>query len=129
RPTGARQPYHLIPPGRQMGASLPLITPIRVEEPRGTPGMPTNLQKPKGRMLIYWGCGEHVGAGQPPVTDFAKVAEGQVPPGMAAMASMAHVVSGPTSAPGFGRWPNDKDRRQVPATGSPLGAHHAQYHH
>jgi len=57
------------------------------------------------------------------VIDFSKMTPGKVPPGMAAMASMAHVVTGPTSAPGFGRWPNDKDRRQVPATGSLLGGH------
>jgi hypothetical protein len=39
------------------------------------------------------------------------------------MASMAHVQSGPTSAPGFGRWPNDKDSRQVPGGGSLVGSH------
>jgi hypothetical protein len=36
---------------------------------------------------------------------------------------MARVVSGPRSAPGFGRWPNDQDRRAVPAGGSLIGAH------
>jgi hypothetical protein len=121
----APQADHLIPPGLQMGPSLPLVTPVREEAPRATPGMP--YQQPKGRMLIYWGCGEHVSAGQPTVIDFSKMVPGmvpgKVPPGMAAMASMAHVVSGPTSAPGFGRWPNDQDRHQVPATGSLLGAH------
>ena len=126
KPAGAAQADHLIPPGLQMGASLPLITPVREEAPRGTPGLPPNFQKPRGRMLIYWGCGEHVSTGQPTVIDFAKVAEGQVPPGMAAMASMAHVVSGPTGAPGFGRWPNDKDSRPVPAAGSLIGAHKVQ---
>jgi len=119
------QADHLIPPGLQMGPSLPLIEPVR-EEVRGTPGLPPNFQKPRGRMLIYWGCGEHVSAGQPTVIDFAKVAEGQIPPGMAAMASMAHVVSGPTSAPGFGRWPNQQDNRQVPVQGSLIGAHKIQ---
>jgi len=114
---------HVIPPGLQMGASLPLLTPVRAEPERAPTSMPANFQKPKGRMLIYWGCGEHVGAAQPTVIDFAKVAEGQVPPGMAAMASMAHLVTGPTSAPGFGRWPNQKDSRAVPAAGSLVGAH------
>src|SRR4029079_18036770 len=89
----------LTPAGRQMGASLPLLTPTVVREERAPTGMPTNFPQPKGRMLIYWGCGEHVGAAQPTVIDFAKVAAGQVPPGMAAMASMAHLVTGPTSAP------------------------------
>jgi hypothetical protein len=118
----APQADHLIPPGLQMGPSLPLIAPVR-EIPASQPAY---YQRPKGRMLIYWGCGEHVGPGQPTIIDFAKVAAGQVPPGMAAMASMAHVVSGPTSAPGFGRWPNDKDSRPVPAAGSLIGAHKVQ---
>jgi hypothetical protein len=114
---------HLIPPGLQMGPSLPLLTPARAEPPPATPGMPQNFQRPKGRMLIYWGCGEHAGPGQPTVIDFAKLAAGQVPPAMKAMAGMARSVSGPTSAPGFGRWPNDRDSRAVPPAGSLLGAH------
>jgi len=123
KPAAAPQADHLIPPGLQMGMSLPLITPVREEAPREHPEMPMQWQQPKGRMLIYWGCGEHVSAGQPTVIDFSKIQPGKMPPGMAAMASMAHVVSGPTSAPGFGRWPNDRDHRQVPATGSLLGGH------
>jgi hypothetical protein len=121
----APQADHLIPAGLQMGASLPLLTPVREEAP-ATPGMPAQWQQPKGRMLIYWGCGEHVAPGQPTVIDFSKMQPGKVPPGMAAMANMAHVQSGPTSAPGFGRWPNDRDRRPVPAGGSLIGAHKVQ---
>ncbi len=124
RPAAAPQADHMIPPGLQMGASLPLLTPATVREEPMTPGMP--FQQPKGRMLIYWGCGEHVGAGQPMVVDFARVAAGQMPPGMAAMASMAHVVTGPHSAPGFGKWPNERDSRPVPAQGSLTGAHKVQ---
>jgi hypothetical protein len=74
-------------------------------------------------MLIYWGCGEHAGASQPTVIDFSKLAAGQVPPGMAAMANAARTANVPHTAPGFGEWPNNKDSRQVPATGSLLGAH------
>lgn len=117
---------HWIPAGLQMGPSLPLVTPVREEAPRAAPGsLPANYQ-PKGRMLIYWGCGEHAGAGQPTVIDFAKVAAGKLPPGMAGLASMAKVVTGPHSAPGFGRWPNERDSRAVPAAGSLLGAHKVQ---
>jgi hypothetical protein len=60
------------------------------------------------------------------VIDFSKMTPGKMPPGMAAMASAAHVVSGPHSAPGFGRWPNDRDSRAVPAAGSLIGAHKVQ---
>ena len=119
----APQADHLIPPGLQMGASLPLITPIREESPRETSAMPAQFQRPKGRMLIYWGCGEHVTAGQPTVIDFSKIEPGKMPPGMASLANMAHIQSGPMGAPGFGRWPNDKDRRPVPTGGSLVGPH------
>jgi hypothetical protein len=123
KPAAAPKADHLIPPGLQMGASLPLLTPVHEAAEPATPGMPAQWQQPKGRMLIYWGCGEHVSAGQPTVIDFSKMTPGKVPPGMEAMASMAHTVSGPTSAPGFGRWPNQQDSRAVPAAGSLIGAH------
>lgn len=119
----APEANHLIPPGLQMGPSLPLVTPAAPKPVKETDGMPPGYEKPKGRMLIYWGCGEHVGANQPTIIDFAKVAAGQVPPGMAAMASFAKVASVPRTAPGFGEWPNVKDSRPVPASGSLLGPH------
>lgn len=123
RPAGAGQADHWIPAGLQMGPSLPLVTPAVVKQEPAPTGLPTNFQQPKGRMLIYWGCGEHVGAGQPTVIDFARVAAGKMPAGISAMASMAKIVTGPHSAPGFGRWPNDRDSRAVPAAGSLVGAH------
>ena len=126
KPSGAPEADHLVPPGLEMGPSLPLLTPVREEAPAQHPGLPAQFQRPKGRMLIFWGCGEHVSAGQPTVIDFSKIAPGQAPPGMAAMASMAHMQMGPTSAPGFGRWPNERDRRQVPSGGSLIGVHKVQ---
>jgi len=114
---------HMIPPGLQMGASLPLVTPQAAKPVKETYGMPPGYEKPKGRMLIYWGCGEHAGAGQPTIIDFAKMAAGQVPPGMAAMANAARTASVPHSAPGYGEWPNNKDSRPIPASGSLIGAH------
>jgi hypothetical protein len=120
--SAAPEADHLVPSALQMGPSLPLIAPERVrEEP--TTGMPANFQRPKGRMLIYWGCGEHAGAGQPTVIDFAKVGAGQMPPGMAQLTNMAHMVRRPNSAPGFGEWPNRQDSRAVPAAGSLVGSH------
>jgi hypothetical protein len=122
KPAAAPQADHWIPPGLQMGASLPLVTPAVVKE-EPVMGMPSQFQRPRGRMLIYWGCGEHAGAGQPTIIDFSRIEPGKMPPGMAAMASMAHAVSGPIGAPGFGRWPNARDSRAVPAAGSLIGAH------
>jgi len=127
RPAGAAQADHLIPPGLQMGASLPLLAPEREEAPAdNSPGMPQQFRRPQGRMLIYWGCGDHAGAGQPTVIDFAKMAAGQMPAGMKGLMAMAHSQSGPMSAPGFGRWPNQRDSRQVPVGGSLVGSHKVQ---
>ena len=116
---------HFIPPGLQMGASLPLLTPAVAKPVRETPDTPYQYEQPKGRMLIYWGCGEHVGAGQPTVIDFSKLAAGQVPPGMAAMAAMGRSATPPRpgQSAGYGEWPNEKDTRAVPVQGSLLGAH------
>jgi len=123
KPAAAPEANHLIPPGLQMGPRLPLITPAAPKPVKETNGLPPGYEKPKGRMLIYWGCGEHAGAGQPTVIDFSKLAAGQVPPGMAAMANFARTAKVPHTAPGFGEWPNNKDHRPVPASGSLIGQH------
>jgi hypothetical protein len=124
----APEAEHLIPPGLAMGPSLPLVTPNAPPPVQRTPGLPQGYQRPKGRMLIYWGCGEHVGPSQPTVIDFSKLAAGQIPPGMAAMSNYAHAVTrpGPRSAAGYGEWPNPRDSRPVPATGSLAGAHRVE---
>ena len=116
---------HFVPPGLQMGPSLPLVTPAMAKPVRETPGMPQDYEQPKGRMLIYWGCGEHAGPGQPTVIDFSKLAAGQVPPGMAAFAAMGRAASPPRpgQSAGYGEWPNEQDTRAVPVQGSLLGAH------
>ncbi|MFZ3207259.1 MAG: hypothetical protein WA140_00260 [Geobacteraceae bacterium] len=58
-----------------MGESLPLLTP-KVEKSEHTPGertQPEKYEKLKARMLIYWGCGENIGKGQPKVLDTVKM--------------------------------------------------------
>ncbi len=130
KPTGAPEADHFIPAGMDMGESLPLVTPQRAQEPSGGSAEPGSYEKPKGRMLIYWGCGEHAAA--PVVIDFAKVAEGQIPPGLQALArmgrSMGRAMREPTpeNSAGFGEWPNAKDSRVVPASASLVGAHRVQ---
>ncbi len=117
----APQASHLIPPGMQMGPSLPLIAPPVTK----AVATPTEFQRPKGRMIIYWGCGEHVGAGQPTVIDFSKVAAGQMPPGFAAMMSAVRAAQPPRpgQSAGYGEWPNSRDNRPVPGTASLAGPH------
>src|SRR4051812_25859253 len=86
RPPGEPSAEHLPPAALGAGASLPLVTPreVRATEEPTTPGMP-NMERPRGRILIYWGCGEHARAGQPVVIDFASMQAGRVPPALAPM--------------------------------------------
>ncbi len=124
-PAGAPQADHFVPPAAGIGTSVPLVTPRPTPGPDGTPGMPPQAQMPRGRLLLFWGCGEHAPAGQPVVIDFSKLAKGQVPPGLFA--------SGPNlpedwqitqaNSRTYGEWPNDRDHKTVPANGSLLGAH------
>ena len=59
----------LIPPTMAMGESLPLVPPSPSYK---TPGdTPAEVPEIKGRILIYWGCGEKVRSGQPKVINLA----------------------------------------------------------
>jgi hypothetical protein len=124
--SGAPEAAHLIPPGMSMGPQLPLLTPepTRASTEPAERTLPKGIdEQPKGRMLIYWGCGEKVGAGQPVVIDFSKIGPGQPMPNL-----VSRSVRGPRG-PSFGQsrtygaWPNDRDRQTVPAQASLRGEH------
>ena len=51
------------------------------------------MEKPKGRLLIYWGCGERVRPGQPVVIDFESMMAGKMPPAFANVATDAGFVA------------------------------------
>ncbi|MFL5295213.1 MAG: hypothetical protein ACJ798_02415 [Phenylobacterium sp.] len=132
-PKGAPHAEHLPPSGLGAGPSLPLITPqaqvtpVRDEEPQ----VPREYQKPKGRMLIFWGCGEHARPGQPVVIDFAqltpeKVAAGPPPALAQMMRGLDMQRMRPPSAgrnATYGEWPNAQGRKAIPSEGSLVGQH------
>lgn len=126
-PTGAPMASHAIPPGMAMGAALPLKSPEKQVYREDRVGEePTEFERPKGKLLLFWGCGETARPGQPVVIDFAKVAEGQIPPGLFAGERVR--IQHPPSAstwPAFGEWPNNdrKAPQSVPAGASLIGAH------
>lgn len=128
-PAGAPTAEHQPPSALGAGPSLPLLTPRQVTTPatREEPGLPQSYEKPRGRMLIYWGCGEHARPGQPMVIDFARVAAGQVPPEFTRMMQGLQITPmqppSPTRNKTYGEWPNEKTRTQVPAGGSLTGVH------
>lgn len=114
---GAPKADHFMPSVAKLGKSVALVTPK--EEKAGADELP---QKPKGRILIFWGCGEHAPKGQPVVIDLAKIAAGQAPPGLWTAAILRDW--GPTlqNSKTFGRWPAD-DHKFVKADSSLIGAH------
>ena len=127
RPSGPPAADHYVPPGLGVGPSLPLATPqaapARPAE-RAEPGTPESYQRPRGKILIYWGCGEHAGPGQPVVFDFSTLGVGAPLPdlGGAVRVNYERPPSEGRSAT-YGHWPNEKRQVQVPAAGSLVGAH------
>ncbi|HQV04127.1 MULTISPECIES: hypothetical protein [unclassified Novosphingobium] len=114
---GAAKAEHFMPANAKLGKSVLLSTP---KEERGyTDELP---QKPKGRILIFWGCGEHAPKGQPVVIDLSKLAAGQMPPGLWTSTIMRDWGPSLTNSKTFGRWPAE-DRKFVKADSSLIGAH------
>jgi hypothetical protein len=125
--SGEPKAEHDIPPGMNMGPMLPLLTPRR-EAPRAERELPEGMEKPRGKMLVYWGCGENVRAGQPVVIDFAGVAEGRTPPNLVARRVARAAGPAPGRSRTYGDWPNqDQTRpeqpRSVPVDASLRGEH------
>ncbi len=115
--TGSPSADHFFLPAAKMGKSVPLVTPGRA------PSTETGeFQRPKGRLLIYWGCGAHAPKGQPVVIDFAKMAAGQMPPGLYTARIPADRGPSVTNSTTYGEWPNPKSGK-APQGGSLLGDH------
>lgn len=113
---GTPKADHFMPPAAKLGKSVALVTPKSEKEPDYLP------QKPKGRLLLYWGCGENAPKGQPIVIDFAKVAAGQVPPGLWTSTIMRDWGPSIQNSKTFGRWPAE-DGKYVKADSSLIGGH------
>lgn len=112
---------HFLPPVTKLGKSVALKTPERVPDAPEIPGQ-RDFQRPKGRMLIFWGCGEHAPKGQPVVIDFSKLAAGQMPPGLFSSSVPLDRRVSPASSRTYGRWPAEDGKSARPDS-SLLGAH------
>jgi len=131
RPTdGSAAAEHDPPAALGAGAMLPLVSPQPQAAPthqEAEPGPPPQYHQPKGRMLIFWGCGEHAAAGQPLVIDFAQLGQGGAQQFMALTRGLALTPMQPPS-PGrnttYGEWPNTQSSTTVPPQGSLQGQHH-----
>ena len=84
------------------------------------------MERPRGRILIYWGCGEQARPGQPIEIDMSRLAAGQLPPAFAQPAFRAMTPPSPTSHPTYGEWPNPQGDGNLPANASLVGDHHVR---
>jgi|OpeIllAssembly_1097287.scaffolds.fasta_scaffold06104_3 hypothetical protein len=113
-----------VPQGTQLAPTLKLMSPV---EEKGRPVRPDDdtpiereYERPKGRMLLYWGCGETVRPGQPRVVDFATAAPADFQKFFIARSATQR---GTHSAVGRPHWPSRDDTRMVPAGASLIGEH------
>ena len=124
-PTAAPKADHFMPERARLGLSVPLKTPEPVKVTASKPENPgqAEFRRPQGRMLIFWGCGEHAPAGQPVVIDFAKMAAGQMPTGLWSSAVPLDRWVNLSTSRTYGHWPNSDDRKTVSSDSSLIGAH------
>lgn len=129
----AAQPaaQHAPPAGLGAGASLPLLTP----KPRPVQRAEGEIPEIKGKLLIFWGCGDKARPGQPITIDFSKMTpaalrSGQMPAGFEALSKSLSItpMQGPAQGRNttYGEWPNEKTRTRIAASGSLAGDHLVQ---
>ncbi|MEO8124137.1 MAG: hypothetical protein ABI633_08815 [Burkholderiales bacterium] len=112
-----------VPAGTQLAPSLKLVSPKA--EKSGPPPSDESVdepdyQRPKGKISLYWGCGDKVRAGQPRVLDVATASPQDFQKFFVARRATQR---GAHSAVGRPAWPNAVDARMVPANASLVGEH------
>lgn len=123
---------HLPPVALDAGKDLPLYyKPIQStpgETSYSEPGQESQPETPHGKILIFWGCGEHAPAGQPYVIDLSKLTDDSAR--LAMFAKMMTPVTldtvhppAPDNSKTFGEWPNEKSNASVKSDSSLVGAH------
>jgi hypothetical protein len=111
-----------IPAGMRMGDSLPLVPPPQAVREAAPGEIPQEYkpETPKGRILIYWGCGERVRAGQPRVIDLAR---GNPAEFGAALAGRHAADRGARVNSAYALYPNEKNRVSLARESSLAGEH------
>ena len=110
-------------PAGFMDAPLKLQTPQEARTPAPVDDdkvVEPEYERPKGKLLLYWGCGTGVRAGQPKVMDMASASAADL---AAFFVSRRATQRGAHSAQGRPLWPSPADPRMVPDSASLVGAH------
>lgn len=120
---------HDIPAGQKMGKALPLEIPARPKYTREGEEEERVYEKPKMRMLIYWGCSETVGKGQPRVLDTAHMGMAEFGKAMSGRTASRQYPPSPRAGRIYADWPNRLSSLPVPKDSSLEGDHlvHGNY--
>ena len=114
----------MIPSGVNLGQSLKLIALIPdkpvVYEPTEDKPIEPSYEKPKGKISVYWGCGENIRPGQPRTLDAATASLEDFAKFFVMRGS---TTRGARAQPGHPSWPHKTDDRRVPDTASLVGEH------
>jgi hypothetical protein len=107
-----------------MGVSLPLLTPV-VEKSEYVPHERGEIpyEKPKARMLIYWGCGETIRKGQPKILDTATMSPVDFGRAFAGRTPTRQTPPSPRKGWTYSEWPNKDNRKEIPPESSLVGSH------
>lgn len=117
RKPGGTEATQSVPQPTGLSPSL-LLLPFKVERAGGSgtrstgerdPSEPEEqMERPKGKILFYWGCGDAVRPGQPRVVDFSKAPPTEWGRFLQGRATRER---GAVARPGHALWPNDRDKR------------------
>jgi hypothetical protein len=114
---------HFFLPTAKMGKSVPLVgdAPGKASKPDRDYD-PRAMEKPKGRLLMFWGCYTKAPKGQPFIIDFAKMPTAQMPANMPAQMRGMQAAAAARDA-NAAWWPNGTNGKQ-PKSGSSLRGEH-----
>ena len=111
-------PGGFLSPGLKLQAPRDASRPAPVEDDDKV--VEQSAERPKGRLLLYWGCGAAVRPGQPKVLDMASASAADLASFFVARRATQR---GAHSAAGRPVWPNPADARMVPEGASLVGEH------
>ena len=101
---------------------------LELRSPKNAPPAPVrddeeirhDPEKPRGRIMLYWGCGPTIRAGQPRVLDMATAAPADFARFFVGRSATQRGAHGAAGRP---VWPSPEDARMVPERASLVGEH------
>ncbi|MFA5083577.1 MAG: hypothetical protein WC474_13580 [Hydrogenophilaceae bacterium] len=112
-----------VPAGSKLAPELKLVSPKQKQStpaPEDDQVVKEDFEPPKGKIYLYWGCGDTVRPGQPKVLDMAKASMTDY---RSFFANRRATQRGAHLAAGRPVWPNEQDARMVPQGASLVGEH------